>query len=284
MESPNTIPYSCTDTGNNPWCDVSCVGGSKRVPVRAGPGILSGEPNIWLNATPVEPYSVPNIINIERYAGTPYNQFINPSVQPFSLSFPLMTWGSQTIPEWNLDETFEGYSKLNPSCNNGIGFYELRASARTGRDDWQFSAKTESLPLQNYLLNTEPNDEGNFNTAAPYDFLGGSQGCQMHSEHSYYDFSQLSVEGRPAYWTPASTADLLERHEKPLCNLQMLAVTVHVHKCGGGVCDCVKFNEEVFGGNCGCPLPGCSVVGRPAYCFVPDEPAGCNQGPIVISD
>lgn len=257
--------FSCTDSDNDAWCDVACASGRKSVPVRAGPGILSGEQDIWLNATPVEPFRIPAITNIDNYAGTPFKHFINPELQPFSFSMPLMTWSSKQLSEWDAGEVFQGYSLPTPPCGEGIGFYELQASAKTGVGDWQYSAKLESLPLRNYLLNTEPSDGRDFDPSKPYDFLGGSFGCQMHSEHSSYDYSTLTPAQetdanratRPPFWTPVSASDLLERHEKPLCNVRIQAVTQHAQKCGDGLCECVNFNKQRFGGNCGCDLPGC---------------------------
>lgn len=264
LDRAGETAFSCSGTDANAWCNANCVGGKARIAVRAGPGVLSGEANVWLNATPIESMLVPNVTGIDNYNGTPFSYFINPATQPFSLSFPLMTWSSEQVPEWNSSSQFTGYQMLSSACGEGIGFYELQAiSPSGGRNDWRYTSRLASLPLQNYFLNTEPSDKGNFNPSnGSYGYLGGDgTGCQMHSENPAWDWSVSNKSGRPTWW---SGPPLLQPHEKPLCNINMRAVTVHVHECNGQ-CDCVLFNNNRFGGNCACPLPGCDGrVGMPA--------------------
>ena len=267
-------PYSCLLTGNTARCSSECVNGKlPSSPIVEGPGVVSGVEFRWKNASNINlAYDNNSIIDRELYNGAPYKHFVDASAKPFTYSFPLMLWGSSLIPStaspnWNVAAlTSAGYSLDTSTCTEGIGFYELDARTTNGNTtDWQLSARLASLPLNNYLLNTEPLESGTpreFDNTTPIGFYPGGGtgvGCSIHTENTNWNWTTIASTasqngGFARFWVPSSP---LQGHEKPLCNIKMATYGAHT-ATQNGAADCVQMWKSNFGGNCGlCQPPGC---------------------------
>ncbi len=215
-----------------PYCDPFCAGGSKEIVTNAGPDFDHPE-SWWLNDSAVEQVPAAGVEGIGKYDGMPYAYFRQKGVlkNGFSLSSPLMAWN------WNIGDVANyGYAiEGGNTCEQGTGFYELKASSPDGRsDNWVLGVQLKKLPLSGYLLNSEPSDSpqlrnGYVNDVPPdaqkNGVLAKGWGCSIGTDPGYSDV-------------------------KDLCNSKNLEITKHTHFGGRNPQSLDCFIPCSFG-NCG---------------------------------
>lgn len=181
-----------------PYCDPYCgPDGTKEIVTNAGPDFEHPDA-WWLNDSVLQFVPPGQIEGIEKYQGMPYAYFKSKGVLTgdFSLSSPLMQWNWYVQDVANYGYQIEGGN----TCEQGTGFYELKASSANGKNDgWSLKIQLKKLPLSGYLLNGEPSDSlqarnGYIDEIPPNPrdaVLGKSEGCGIGTDPGYSDVKDL---------------------------------------------------------------------------------------------